>query len=172
MSLGHADFSDFEDRDERPDDEQRKEPCDDQEAAKPSERELDGGFPEWVWLRLRRHRKELGLSLAEPDAKLGVDWETVRKWETGETWRCHPSFVPVTGDYPRSRHAGCLCRRPGTRESSELCPLRAALLSLLRDVPGLNGDTQSLVEGILILVRHRCCAGGCPDRAHGGSDIP
>lgn len=70
MSLGHADFSDFEDRDERPDDEQRKEPCDDQEAAKSSERELDGGFPEWVWLRLRRHRKELGLSLAEPDAKL------------------------------------------------------------------------------------------------------
>ena len=24
---------------------------------------------------------------AEPDAKLGVDWETVRKWETGETRR-------------------------------------------------------------------------------------
>ncbi len=133
------------------------------DGMRPPEAEFDGVFTEWVRLRLRQHRKELGLSLAGLGAKLGVDWSTVRKWETGATRRCHPSMVPVIGDFL----CGCcdwrLRRGLGEPEASGGCSRCVSLLSLLarlRGVPGLDGDTLALVEGIIALVRQSCGAGG------------
>ena len=127
------------------------------------ETEFDGVFTEWVRLRLRQHRKELGLSLAGLGAKLGVDWSTVRKWETGATRRCHPSMVPVIGDFLCGCHEWRLRRGLGDVEASGGCSRCVSLLSLLarlRGVPGLDGDTLALVEGIIALVRQSCGAGG------------
>ena len=139
------------------------------------ETEFDGVFTEWVRLRLRQHRKELGLSLAGLGAKLGVDWSTVRKWETGATRRCHPSMVPVIGDFLCGCHDWRLRRGLGDVEASGGCSRCVSLLSLLslltrlRGVPGLDGDTLALVEGIITLVRQNCGGGG---GACGLSDMP
>ena len=127
------------------------------------ETEFDGVFTEWVRLRLRQHRKELGLSLAGLGAKLGVDWSTVRKWETGATRRCHPSMVPVIGDFLCGCHDWRLRRGLGDVEASGGCSRCVSLLSLLarlRGVPSLDGNTLALVEGIIALVRQSCGAGG------------
>ena len=133
-----------------------------------SETEFDGVFTEWVRQRLRRHRVELGLSLAGLGTKLGVDWSTVRKWETGETRRCHPSLVPVIGNFLRGYYDRGLRRRLGdfvVTGSCSQCVMLMSLLLRLRGVSGLDGDTLALVEGIIALVRQNCVAGD------GGSDV-
>ena len=143
------------------------------DGMRPPEAEFDGVFTEWVRLRLRQHRRELGLSLAGLGAKLGVDWSTVRKWEMGATRRCHPSLIPVIGDFLR----GCCERRlrrlrePEASGGCSRCVSLLSLLTRLRGVPGLDGDTLALVEGIIALVRQNCGAGGCPGVAHVVSDI-
>ena len=170
MSLVNAEFSDFEDRDNHLDGEKGHQPSgsgrrngrDGLDGMGSSETEFDGVFTEWVRRRLRRHRVELGLSLAGLGTKLGVDWSTVRKWETGETRRCHPSLVPVIGNFLRGYYDRGLRRRLGdfvVTGSCSQCVMLMSLLLRLRGVSGLDGDTLALVEGIIALVRQNCVAG-------------
>lgn len=54
---------------------------------------FNGDFNDDVRQLLRLRRNTLGLSCAQMAKKLGVNWYTYRKWETGATTRCNTKYT-------------------------------------------------------------------------------
>ena len=54
---------------------------------------FDGRFSELHRKILRARRLELGLSLKQLGDLLAIHWSTIRKWEAGITFHCHPRHV-------------------------------------------------------------------------------